>query len=222
MSENWNKKQLNKRLDSIFTDLGEPTEIPGLSIFNNIDGWTWEINTQGIITSCSPDIEPILGYNPETILNQQLSAISDFDLSSADLPTQQDVTSSPAMVDITFYHVKGNKKSTKVYIVPRFSSDNTLLGWHGEAIISNATTELRQQQENSHKTAEPDLDLQEILSSNEVAAPIPSEIVTKPDSLTEISPETQDQLFIVPLPTAAFAGLMTLAGIGGIKRLRRI
>jgi GAF domain-containing protein len=197
MSENWNKKQLNKRLDSIFTDLGEPTEIPGLSIFNNIDGWTWEINTQGIITSCSPDIEPILGYNPETILNQQLSAISDFDLSSADLPTHQDVTSSPAMVDITFYHVKGNKKSTKVYIVPRFSSDNTLLGWHGEAIISNATTELRQQQENSHKTAEPDLDLQEILSSNEVAAPIPSEIVTKPDSLTEISPETQEALELI-------------------------
>lgn len=36
-----------------------------------------------------------------------------------------------------------------------------------------------------------------------------------------ISADSQDQLFIVPLPTAAFAGLVTLAGIGGIKRLRR-
>ncbi|MBO6739180.1 MAG: hypothetical protein JJ916_04900 [Phycisphaerales bacterium] len=36
-----------------------------------------------------------------------------------------------------------------------------------------------------------------------------------------LSADSQDQLFIVPLPTAAFAGLMTLAGIGGIKRLRR-
>lgn len=36
-----------------------------------------------------------------------------------------------------------------------------------------------------------------------------------------ISADSQDQLFIVPLPTAALAGLMTLAGIGGIKRLRR-
>ena len=31
---------------------------------------------------------------------------------------------------------------------------------------------------------------------------------------------SQDQLFIVPLPTAAFAGLMTLGGIAGFKRLR--
>lgn len=36
-----------------------------------------------------------------------------------------------------------------------------------------------------------------------------------------ISADSQDQLFIVPLPTAAFAGLVTLAGFGGIKRLRR-
>jgi len=36
-----------------------------------------------------------------------------------------------------------------------------------------------------------------------------------------ISADSQDQLFIVPLPSAAFAGLMTLAGIGGYKRLRR-
>lgn len=36
-----------------------------------------------------------------------------------------------------------------------------------------------------------------------------------------ISAESQDHLFIVPLPSAAFAGLLTLAGIGGYKRLRQ-
>lgn len=36
-----------------------------------------------------------------------------------------------------------------------------------------------------------------------------------------VNADSQDQLFIVPLPTAALAGLITLAGIGGIKRLRR-
>ena len=36
-----------------------------------------------------------------------------------------------------------------------------------------------------------------------------------------VSADSQDQLFIVPLPTAALAGLITLAGIGGVKRLRR-
>ncbi len=36
-----------------------------------------------------------------------------------------------------------------------------------------------------------------------------------------LNADTQDQLFVVPLPTAAFAGLMTLGGLAGFKRLRR-
>lgn len=36
-----------------------------------------------------------------------------------------------------------------------------------------------------------------------------------------LNADTQDQLFIVPLPTAAFAGLMTLGGLAGFSRLRR-
>jgi len=36
-----------------------------------------------------------------------------------------------------------------------------------------------------------------------------------------LSPDTQDQLFVVPLPTAALAGLMTLGSLAGYSRLRR-
>jgi hypothetical protein len=36
-----------------------------------------------------------------------------------------------------------------------------------------------------------------------------------------LNADSQDQLFIVPLPTAAFAGLMMLGGLAGVKRLRR-
>lgn len=36
-----------------------------------------------------------------------------------------------------------------------------------------------------------------------------------------LNADSQDQLYIVPLPTAAFAGLITLGGLGGISRLRR-
>ncbi len=35
-----------------------------------------------------------------------------------------------------------------------------------------------------------------------------------------LNANTQDQLFVVPLPTAAFAGLITLGGLAGFKRLR--
>ncbi len=36
-----------------------------------------------------------------------------------------------------------------------------------------------------------------------------------------LSADSQDQLYVVPLPAAAFAGLLTLGGIGGFSRLRR-
>jgi hypothetical protein len=36
-----------------------------------------------------------------------------------------------------------------------------------------------------------------------------------------VAPNAQDQLYVVPLPPAAFAGLATLAGIAGVSRLRR-
>lgn len=36
-----------------------------------------------------------------------------------------------------------------------------------------------------------------------------------------VNADTQDQLFIVPLPPAALAGLLTLGGLVGVKRLRR-
>jgi len=36
-----------------------------------------------------------------------------------------------------------------------------------------------------------------------------------------LNADTQDQLFIVPLPTAAFAGLITLGGVAGFSRIRR-
>ena len=36
-----------------------------------------------------------------------------------------------------------------------------------------------------------------------------------------LNADSQDQLYIVPLPTAAFAGLITLGGLAGMKRIRR-
>jgi hypothetical protein len=36
-----------------------------------------------------------------------------------------------------------------------------------------------------------------------------------------VSGNAQDQLYVVPLPPAAFAGLATLVGVAGVARLRR-
>lgn len=61
--------------------------------------------------------------------------------------------------------------------------------------------------------------------ATEMAA-LQAEIANDPSAtvsglLAMLNANTQDQLFVVPLPTAAFAGLMTLGGLAGIARSRR-
>ncbi len=57
-------------------------------------------------------------------------------------------------------------------------------------------------------------------------AALQSEITNDPSATVAglramLNANSQDQLFVVPLPTAALAGLLTLGGFAGIKRLRR-
>ncbi len=57
-------------------------------------------------------------------------------------------------------------------------------------------------------------------------AVLEAEAATNPNASVQflramLNADSQDQLFIVPLPTAAFAGLITLGGLAGFKRIRR-
>jgi GAF domain-containing protein len=197
MSENWNKKQLHKRLNTIFTDLDKTSDIPGLSIFNTMSGWIWEINTQGIITKCSPDIEPFLGYKPETILNQPLSAISDFNLMQDNLPTSETSSIVPSMIEMNFYHVKGTKTASTVYVFPRFNSNKKFMGWRGVTILTPVIPSISLPKRTITPTTEPELPLLELLSPDEIAEPVPSQLVHKPEFITDISPETREALELI-------------------------
>ncbi|MFN2144576.1 MAG: GAF domain-containing protein, partial [Anaerolineales bacterium] len=130
MSENWNKNHLHNRLDSLFSDLGENDHIPGLSIFDQLTGWMWEIDLKGQLTNLSPDIETHLGYDPATLIGQGLSKISTFDLTSLDLPTDPE-TIEPAMHKFTFFRVDGGKNTATCQVMPLHNQEQELVGWRG-------------------------------------------------------------------------------------------
>jgi GAF domain-containing protein len=197
MSENWNKKQLNKRLSSIFSDLDNTQEIPGLSIFNKMSGWIWEIDTQGFITKCSPDIESFLGYNPETILYQPLSSISNFDIHSENLPTSHTVSIAPVMIELTFYHINGTKTASTAYVLPRFDENDTFTGWRGVTILTPQVPQISLPKQPIAASTESDLPLLGLLSPDDIADPIPSMLVEKPETITEVSPETKEALELI-------------------------
>ena len=130
MSENWNKNHLHNRLDSLFSDLGDNNHLPGLSIFDQLTGWMWEIDLKGQLTNLSPDIETHLGYDPATLLGQGMSKISTFNLDSLDLPADP-ATKDPAMHKFTFFRVDGGKHTATCQVMPLHSQEGELLGWRG-------------------------------------------------------------------------------------------
>lgn len=129
MSEKWKKKHLHNRLDSMFSDLGEESLLPGLSIFDQLNGWIWEISTAGKILNISPDVESYLGYDPTMLLDQELSTISNFSLEELDLPINP-AESAPAILDITFFQVDGAKQDATCQVLPIHEADQ-LIGWRG-------------------------------------------------------------------------------------------
>lgn len=156
MSENWNKNQLNNRLDSVFSDLGDPTHLPGMSIFNQISGWIWEIDTQGRIVNSSAEVEALLGYDPADLLEQPLSKISNFDLENAELPTDS-ATSVPKMMELVFYQVDGKKETAKCHLMP-LHANNQLSGWRGVTVLNQSTGKTEEQSTHLAETI-PDSDL---------------------------------------------------------------
>lgn len=172
MSENWNEKHLHNRLDSIFDNLDDPTHLPGMSIFNQHTGWIWEIDDQGRFTNCSPDVESLLGYEAKNLLGQALSNISNFDLETADLPTEP-ATPNPKIVQVTFFRVDGSKEEANCHFLPLHHAGK-LLGWRGMTILDNQETSAMTPALSDKELALP---LPDLISPEEqvsTPAPIPS------------------------------------------------
>ncbi len=65
------KKIYQNRLDNLFTDL-ENQSVPTPTREETIPGWTWECDPQGIFTDCSPEVEQVLGQNPNQFIGKSL------------------------------------------------------------------------------------------------------------------------------------------------------
>jgi len=125
----------------MFSDLDDSNNLPGLSVFNQLEGWIWELDQKGSITKCNPDVENLLGFKCETLINQPLSQISDVDIHFNSFPRELDDQTNPKRFEITFYHVDGKKVKTTCYVAPRFGPQDSFLGWTGMTILEDQDTD---------------------------------------------------------------------------------
>ncbi len=205
MSDNWNKNQLHKRLNSIFSDLDQPIEIPGLSIFNQVNGWIWEINPAALITKCSPDIAHFLGYQQQELINTPLSDIAEFNLETINLPTDRDSQVTPERFEITFIDIEGESQPAICYIIPRFNDTDEFVGWRGVTISESAPPSPEDSSDMILGISDNDLMLEDFFSPEDILAPVPDDLLSDSGRSNvlelEDSDEFDDSIYFTAEPT---------------------
>ena len=193
MSKSWNKKHLHNRLDSMFSDLDDSNNLPGLSMFNQLNGWVWEIDPDGNITKCNPEVEDLLGFKCETLLNQPISEIADINTHLPNFPREIDENSEPERFEIIFYYVDGKMIKTASYIAPRFSENEEFQGWVGMTLVEEPETQLGFPQNDLIVETDLPAPLEEILAKNSppASAPDVTQIEEAPNEEMADTPKDQ-------------------------------
>lgn len=194
MSNKWNKNHLHNRLDSMFSDLDESSKLPGLSIFNQLNGWIWEIDPAGNFTKCNPDVEDLLGFKCETLMNQPISQIAEIDPQFVGFPRRLEDQANPARLEINFYHVDGTKVKTACYLAPLYGPHETFKGWTGMTVIEDQQVQLVVAEENNIDEADLPVPLQELLFDEESQLSIPHPQPIMATEETEGSAEVEEVL----------------------------
>lgn len=125
------KKQLNSRLESLFSSLNQREATLSPESAQSPPGWTWECNAAGQYVNCSPEIAQVLGYSPEEILGQPLQS---FGLASQSIVDLCDVLATgpyPAQVELYFKSRPGLLIPIRMHLFIRTDPDGTPAGWRG-------------------------------------------------------------------------------------------
>ena len=67
MSNKSKKTQLFNQPNKTDADMDEANNLPGLLAESSSRGWIWDIDLEGFLVACSPEIESLLGYKKDEI-----------------------------------------------------------------------------------------------------------------------------------------------------------
>jgi GAF domain-containing protein len=183
MSKESKKKRFHNQPDNPGVDFDQPVQLPGLTAESKSRGWIWDIDIEGVLVACSPDIEDLIGFKKEDVIGSLLSSFSNFNLSSLDNEKSFSNTSYPFYLEIVFKKSSGEETKFSTQIFPRMEDEGNLFGWRG---ISIALTS-----EKNIASAEPDNilipSLNELLELDEVPLPETNHVQSM-----EESPESED------------------------------
>jgi signal transduction histidine kinase/DNA-binding response OmpR family regulator len=151
------KKQLRSRLDNLFTELENkqplvPVEVDGRF---QATGWTWECDSHGAFTFCSPEVEDCLGIRSEDFLHQSLYTFQISPQSIRDLARLISQNVFPCEIEVQYYTATGNWAPVRMTVFSKARENGEAPGWSGyNQVIPSASIN---QSEIAEVTSHPNL-----------------------------------------------------------------
>jgi PAS domain S-box-containing protein len=135
MSKKSKKKRLLNHLDNSLLDMDHSVNLPGMSAEASSKGWIWDIDLEGVLVACSPEIEGLLGYKKDEVIGIQLASFSDYEpLSFDDDDEAQLFAKMPIQSDVVFKSYSGEELPFYTQVFPQMDDDGSLFGWRGISI----------------------------------------------------------------------------------------
>ncbi len=183
------QKILHNRLDDLFADLEqEATDIPADQ--DALPGWTWECDSRGYYTACSPEVEHVLGVEAAAFLGQPLVSFRMSRQSASALAAILQAGNFPAEAGLQFQAKDGSRVSVRAHISYFEPNESDADGWRG----FNQVVALEQSASAGQPTRQPP-GLEPITAST--SAPSPPLASTRPHG---IAVEENRAAFPVSMP----------------------
>ncbi len=137
------RKLLQKSLDNLFVSSQEEPDGPSDPAVRagplepeaaRISGWVWECDLTGRFTSCSPEVEEILGISASQFNGQPLCSFALPDWSVRRLAPVLNQADFPAEVALLYQMNSGQQVPAAMTILPTYSEEGQPAGLHGFVI----------------------------------------------------------------------------------------
>lgn len=96
------KKNWSSQFEGRFPNLDDETDPQPSLQEANVPGWAWETDRSGILTSCTPEVEAVLGYRPAEVTGQSLATFALEPESASKLQLVLEAGRFPAEVMLTY------------------------------------------------------------------------------------------------------------------------
>lgn len=128
------KKLLRNRLENLLETWDRDFSVPPEPLEEAPFGWFWECDADGRYTTCSSEVEEVLGWRAEDFLGQSLVNFNLPGYAAQELKISLASAKYPAELILDFYDRQNKLRPVSIYILPTLSESGEGAGWHGFAL----------------------------------------------------------------------------------------